>query len=355
MLDCGGDVRGLFRQVVDIESVSGREGPLADAVMAALAGRDHLSVERHGNVIVARTAWGRPQRVIVAGHLDTVPVKDNLPSRLTTVDGRAALVGRGTCDMKGGLAAGLALAWGVTDAAVDLTWVFYDNEEVEAAKNGLGLLAAARPDLLRADMAILMEPTDGALEAGCQGTLRADLTTTGVAAHTARSWLGHNAIHEMAGVLAALEEYEAPTVMVEGLAYREGLNAVWITGGVAGNVVPDRCTVSVNYRFAPDKTVAEAEATVRDLLAGQELTVTDAAPAARPNLGGALMRSFVDAVGAPIRPKLGWTDVARFAGLGIPAINYGPGDPNLCHTDGEWAFLDAVQTCHDTLREWLTA
>jgi len=355
MLDCTGDLGDLAKDLIDIESVSGGEGPLAQAVWDALSAYPHLSLTRVGNTVVARTEGGAPQRVAIAGHLDTVPVAGNLPARTELVDGRTALIGRGACDMKGGVAVQLYLAATCTTAPRELTWIFYDNEEVEAAKSGLGRLARERPDLMEADLAILMEPSGGAVEAGCQGSLRCEVVTHGLAAHSARSWLGHNAIHDMGPVLRCLEEYESHEVVVDGLTYREGLNAVGISGGVAGNVIPDTCRMSVNYRFAPDKTVAQASAIVRDIFSGYELVIRDAAPAARPGLDQPLVASLVAGLGRAVRPKLGWTDVARFAELGIPAVNFGPGDPNQAHTDGEFVFLDDILACRDDLGAWLAA
>ena len=352
MVNCESDVRELARDLVDVESVSGMEGPLADMVQDALSSYPHLTVTRLGDAVVARTDFGNPRRVVVAGHLDTVPVAGNLPSRVEAIDHRQALVGRGACDMKGGVAIQLSLAASLVRAAKDVTWVFYDNEEVESSRSGLGHLVREAPDLLRADMAILMEPSDSKVEAGCQGSLRVDLRTHGVAAHSARSWTGHNAIHDMAGALQVLNDYQAQEVRVESLVYREGLNAVRISGGVAGNVIPDRCDMMVNYRFAPDKDLDQAEQIVRGIFSGYEVEVLDAAPPAPPGLSSPLVASFVDAVGE-VAPKYGWTDVARFVQLGIPAVNYGPGNPDLAHTEGEYVFLDDVVACRERLAQWL--
>ena len=354
MLNCESDIRDLLQDIVDIESVSGNEAELADQIYASLEKYPHLHLIRLGNLIVAETRLHTPQRVAIAGHLDTVPVAGNLPSRREIINGREALIGRGTCDMKGGLAVQLNLAATLTEPTRDITWIFYDCEEIESSRNGLGHLAKVRPDLLQADMAILMEPTNGVVEAGCQGTVRVSITTQGVAAHSARSWLGHNAIHDMAGALQILNNYEASTVLVDGLAYREGLNAVGISGGIAGNVVPDHCELLVNYRFAPDKDEHQAIQVVRELFAGYEIKVTDQAPGAAPGLRTQAIASFVETMGS-VGPKYGWTDVSRFSALGIPALNYGPGDPNLAHADGEFVFLDSVEDCRDSLREWLIA
>lgn len=355
-IDLAAPLADLLRALVDLESVSGNESPLADAVEAALRSCAHLSVVRDGNVVVARTDTGRAERVVVAGHLDTVPVAGNLPSRRIDVDGRAALWGRGSCDMKGGVAVQLACARSLRTPRHDVTWVFYDNEEVEAERNGLRRIARTRPELLAATFAVLCEPTSARVEGGCQGTLRADLTVRGVAAHSARSWMGRNAIHTITPVLQRLADYRPRTVLVDGLEYREGLNAVGITGGIAGNVIPDACTVSVNYRFAPDKDAASAEAHVHEVFAGLdgvEIALSDLAPAARPGLDVPAAIEFIEAVGGEPSAKLGWTDVARFAEMGIPAVNFGPGDPSKAHADDEFCPLDELDSCVDALSRWL--
>ena len=355
LLDLTASSVDLTRAICDIPSVSGDEKALADAIEAAVSPLRHLEVIRHGNTIVARTTLGRPQRVVIAGHIDTVPINDNLPTRNVEIDGEPYLWGRGTVDMKAGTAVQLKLAAELAEPAVDVTWMWYDNEEVEASKNGLGLLAAVRPDLFEADFAILGEPSDGEVEGGCNGTLRAIVRTAGVRAHSARAWIGENAIHRAAPILSRLAEYRAREVAVEGLVYRESLSAVRITGGVAGNVIPDACEVEVNYRFAPSKSAAEAEAHVRDVLAGFDIEITDAAEGARPGLDAAIAQEFVAAVGAEPRPKYGWTDVARFSALGIPAVNYGPGDPHLAHHDEERVPLAQIDAVERGLREWLSA
>lgn len=361
VLDLRGDLVALFRAVCDVPSVSGDERALADAVEAALRALPHLEVVRDGDTVVARTTLGRERRVVVAGHLDTVPLTDppNLPTRVVGEGAHAEVWGRGTVDMKGGVAVALALAAELDAPAQDVTWVFYDNEEVAADLNGLGRLARNRPDLLAADFAVLGEPTSAGLEGGCNGTLRAEVRVPGVAAHSARSWTGTNAIHAAHEVLDRLAAYVPQDVEVDGLVYREGMNAVGIAGGIAGNVVPDECVVTVNYRFAPSRSVAEAEQHVRDLFAGFAVTLTDAAPGARPGLDDPLAADFAAAVlgvtgGAPA-PKYGWTDVARFAELGVPAVNFGPGDPLLAHKDDERCPVGQLALCRDALRAWLTA
>jgi succinyl-diaminopimelate desuccinylase len=349
-LDLSADAAALTASLVDIPSVSGDETPLADAIEAALRALGHLEVHRDGNAIVARTGLGRPQRVVLAGHIDTVPLAGNLPSR---VDGDR-LYGCGTTDMKSGVAVQLRLAATVPEPVRDVTYVFYDCEEVEAARNGLLRLGTHRPGLLDGDFAVLMEPSGCEIEGGCQGTLRAEVAASGRRAHSARSWMGRNAIHEAGGILDVLRRYEPRQPEVDGLRYHEGLNAVAITGGVAGNVIPDRCVVTVNYRFAPDRDAAAAERHVREVFAGSEVTVKDVAPGARPGLGEPVAASFAAAVGGAPRAKLGWTDVARFAELGIPAVNYGPGISEIAHTADEYVEIPAIVACEERMRGWLT-
>lgn len=355
VLDLTASSLDLTRAICDIPSVSGDEKRLADEIEAAITPYAHLEVIRHDNTIVARTALGRDQRVAIAGHIDTVPINENVPTRDIEIDGVPHLWGRGTVDMKAGTAVQLKLAAELTDPAVDITWMWYDNEEVQASKNGLGLLAAVRPDLFQADFAILGEPSNGEVEGGCNGTLRAIVRTAGVRAHSARAWIGENAIHRAAPILTRLAEYRAKEILVEGLLYRESLSAVRISGGVAGNVIPDACEVEVNYRFAPSKSAADAEAHVRGVLAGFDIEITDAAEGARPGLDAPIAQQFVAAVGAEPRPKYGWTDVARFSALGIPAVNYGPGDPHLAHHDEERVPVAQIDAVEQGLRAWLTA
>lgn len=360
------DVAALTALLLDIRSVSDEESPLADAVEAALTPLDRLTVRRFGDAVVARTDLGLASRVVLAGHLDTVPLPTVPGSRGTVPsmwDGDV-LYGRGAVDMKSGVAVQLALAGlfghdAGSRPAHDVTWVFYDHEEVESEKSGLGRVAREAPELLEADFAVLLEPTDGVVEGGCNGTCRYRVTFSGVAAHSGRAWRGDNAIHKLAPLLGTLASYEPATVSVEGLDYREGLNAIRVSGGVAGNVIPDAAAVDVNYRFAPDKTLEEAHAHVREVFASAgvdwdaQVEVTDASAAARPGLDRPEAAGFVAAVGGEPQPKYGWTDVARFSALGVPAVNFGPGDALLAHTDDEHVTRTAVEACRDALRAWL--
>ena len=349
-LDPTADAVTLTEQLVNIESVSRNEQAIADTIGTALAGLGHLEVTRRGNTLVARTALGRGERVVIAGHIDTVPLNDNLPARNDGLH----LHGLGTCDMKGGVAVALRLAATLPEPNRDLTYIFYECEEIDSEFNGLATLVETDPALMAADFAILMEPSDGVVEAGCQGTLRADIRTRGERAHSARSWRGVNAIHLAAPILERLNSYAARQPVIDGLTYHEGLSAVSISGGVAGNVIPDECVVTVNHRFAPDRSEAEAADHVREFFDGYDVTVTDSAPGALPGLDRPAAKAFVEAVGGVANPKFGWTDVARFTGLGIPAVNFGPGDPMLAHKQEEFVPLDQIRRCEEQLRRWLS-
>ncbi|MGK5556729.1 succinyl-diaminopimelate desuccinylase [Actinomadura kijaniata] len=348
-LDLSVDVAELTAAIVDIESVSGNERALADAVEEALRALPHLTVVRDGDSVIARTDLGRAERVILAGHLDTVPLNGNLPSR---VEGDK-LYGCGTSDMKSGVAVQLRLAHDLAAPSRDVTYVFYECEEIEAARNGLKRLVETRPELLAADFAVLMEPTGGLIEGGCQGTVRVEVTARGERAHSARAWMGVNAIHGAGEILDRLRAYTPARPVVDGLEYHEGLNAVFVRGGVAGNVIPDECVVTVNYRYAPDKSEEQAVAYLREFFDGFEVEVTDASSGARPGLDAPAARAFVAATGAEVRAKLGWTDVARFDALGVPAVNYGPGEPTLAHTRDECVEIPLIGEAERRLRAWL--
>ncbi|MGC7216094.1 succinyl-diaminopimelate desuccinylase [Mycobacteroides abscessus] len=351
-LELAGDPIALTAALVDIPSESRHEAQIADAVEVAL--REQTSgfeVIRNGNAVLARTNNGLGTRVVLAGHLDTVPAADNVPSRH---EGEI-LHGCGTVDMKSGDAVFLHLAATVTPR-VDLTLVFYDCEEIESSANGLGRIERELPDWLDADLAILGEPTAGLIEAGCQGTLRVVIRTGGTRAHSARSWLGDNAIHKLAAVLDRLAAYQARIVDIDGCQYREGLSAVRIDGGVAGNVIPDAAAVTVNFRFAPDRSPEQALVHVHEVFDGLDVQIelTDSAAGALPGLDRPAAAELVGAAGGAVRAKYGWTDVSRFAARGIAAVNYGPGDPNLAHTRGEHVPVQQITAVTEVLRRYLT-
>lgn len=352
MLDLRGDPIELTAALVDIPSESRNEARIADEVEAALrAQTSGFEIIRNGHAVLARTALHRPSRVLLAGHLDTVPVAGNLPSHREN----DLLHGCGTADMKSGDAVFLHLAATVAEPVHDLTLVFYDCEEIDSAANGLGRIERELPEWLSADVAILGEPTGGYIEAGCQGTLRVVISATGTRAHSARPWLGDNAIHKLGAVLDRLAGYTARDVEIDGCVYREGLSAVRVDGGVAGNVIPDAAFVTVNYRFAPDRSVAAALQHVHDVFDGLDVQIEqiDAAAGALPGLSAPAAKAVVEAAGGQVRAKYGWTNVSRFAALGIPAVNFGPGDPNLAHRRDERVPVAAIIAAVDMLRPYL--
>ena len=330
------DLLTLTAELVDIPSVSHDETAITDRIEEELRSFAHLEVTRIGNNLIARTQLGRQYRVVLGGHTDTVPVNDNAFAR---VEGDT-LWGLGAADMKGGLAVMLELARSIVEPAVDVTFVFYECEEVASKFNGLRTIERERPELLTADVALLGEPTAIALEAGCQGTMRIVVTLRGSRAHTARAWMGRNAIHRMGELLSILASYVPRQPEIQGCRYHEGLQAVYVDGGAAGNVVPDRATITINHRFAPDRSAAAAEAHVRDLLRpvlepGDDFEVVDVGVAAAPHLTHPLVAALCGRSDLEVRAKLGWTDVAFFAERGVAAANFGPGDAEISHTRDE--------------------
>jgi len=374
------DALSLTRQMIDIPSVSGQEGPLADAVEAALRSAGFgsvpaLEILRDGDAVCARTRLGLPQRVVLAGHLDTVPIADNVPGRAEIRDGVEVVWGRGSVDMLGGCAAALALACEVgpliaagAHAALtaDVTWIFYDHEEVASHLNGLGRLQRNHPRWLAGDLALLGEPTAAHVEGGCNGTLRVIARFPGRAAHSARAWMGSNAIHAMAPVIERIADYGNPVELVDGLEFRESLSVVRVEGGIANNVIPEAASMTVNYRFAPSKRADDALEWVRSLFEGTDATieVDDLCEGARPGADSpvaerflAVARRVAAEAGAELglAAKVGWTDVARFTQVGVPAMNFGPGDPLLAHTRDEHAPVSDIVRVHRTLRAFLLA
>lgn len=381
------DVERIFTDIMNQYSVSDDEGPLTDQVETYLNQLPHLTVRRHGDTVVASTDLGRERRVILAGHLDTVPVIDNFPPRwlepgdplirediAAAYPGERVMWGRGATDMKASDAVLLYLAANVTNPKYDLTYVFYDHEEVTADKNGLRKVVESHPDWIQGDFAVIGEPTDCGIEGGCNGTIRFDVITHGVAAHSARAWMGSNAIHKAAPILNALNAYKPQDVTVDGLVYREGVNATLISGGKGTNVIPDECRVHVNYRFAPDKTIAQAKALMMGedagaqlgngeheatggMFAGFGIEMKDESPSARPGMDAPLAVSLAalvkDRTGRDPQAKLGWTDVARFAQLGIPAVNLGAGSPLLAHKHDEQVAASELTRMASILLDWL--
>jgi succinyl-diaminopimelate desuccinylase len=346
------DLLSATAELVAIPSLSHDEGAMADLVETALRQCGWLEVDRIGHNVVGRTSLGRAQRLMVAGHLDTVPPNNNTEPRL---DGDT-LWGLGSSDMKGGLAVMLDLATSTPTPAVDLTWCFYACEEISRDDSGLVQLWHERPELLAADAAILGEPTGALVEAGCQGTLRVGVSLTGVRAHTSRPFMGRNAIHRLEPVLAAVAHWPSREVTLDGCTFAEQLQAVAVSGGVAANVVPDSASLTINFRFAPDRTAAQAVAYVREVLgqsidesAGDTYEVLDVAEGAPPSLDHPLLGALVKHTGASPRAKVGWTDVASFWQHGVPSANFGPGDPLLAHHPDERVTRQQLEQTRATL------
>ena len=367
-LDLSVDVVELTSALVDFPSQSRSEAELADAVEQSLRNYSHLEVLRDGNTVVARTNLGRSERVVIAGHLDTVPSSGNDraivisqggTAPVADVDGNKTasedrLYGLGSCDMKGGVAVALLLAAHETAPTRDVTYIFYDCEEIEERFNGLKRISENHPDWLKSDFAVLMEPSNAVVEGGCQGTMRVEIRVSGRRAHTARSWMGVNAIHELSPLLQTLENYEAAKVVIDGLEYREGLQAVDVYGGVAGNVVPDSACLTINYRFAPNKSAEDALAHLQQVFVGYQVDVVDYAEGALPGLSRPAAQQFIESVVGKPQPKFGWTDVARFSALGIPAVNFGPGFAALAHAPNEYVPIAQLHSTLSAMQNWLS-
>jgi succinyl-diaminopimelate desuccinylase len=341
-------------ELVSISSLSHHESALATHVEIVLRANANLDVERVGDNVVARTTGHHAARVIVAGHLDTVPGDPSVAQ----IQGDE-LIGLGACDMKGSLAVMLALALDETPRSVEVTWIFYAREEISRTESGLGELIELRPDLVRGDVAILAEPTAGAVEAGCQGTLRVRVDMAGRRAHTARPFTGRNAIHRVASVIDRIAKYEPRTVVLDGVEFHEQLQVVFVEGGVAANVVPDAATVTINHRVAPDRSHDDAVAWLRSYLddlmeEGDEFTVVDWAPSAKPMLTNERLDALVALTSTAPRGKWGWTDVATFQELSIPATNFGAGDPLLAHRSDEKISREELEIFERVLRAWLS-
>lgn len=350
MLNINQELGKLTLDLVNISSVSKDEKPIADLIEEAFIKLSHLKITRVNNSIVAQTNFGNKQRVVIAGHIDTVPANNNFPGKINDSE----VVGLGSVDMKSGIAVALKLASEITSSNFDITYLFYESEEIETKFNGLELITKQQKNLLDCDFAILMEPTNGILEVGCQGSLRFEVSTSGKRSHSARWWNGENAIHKTNKILEILNTYKSREPEIDGFKFREGLQAVKINGGIAGNVVPDSVSVSINHRFAPDTTIDQATSNMKNLFKDFNFHLSDAANAAPTGLNNPVIKDFVSSIGKNIAPKFGWTDVARFASAGIPAINFGPGDPNLAHHPEEKVLITQINDVYKSLKIWLT-
>lgn len=342
----------LLADLVDIPSVTGREDAIAGFVASRLERLGTGECLRSGRAVV----WRGPRRdlplVVLAGHLDTVPAQGNEKARLAG----DRLYGLGASDMKGGLAVMIALLESLDPAALrfDLAAVFYDGEEGPQADDGLGRVLGTMPWLGGAELAVLLEPTDTAVEMGCNGVLNAEVRVSGRSAHAARPWTGVNAVERAAPWLAQIVRFPVTPVRVQGLEFRETLQVTTLAAGRARNMVPDELVVNLNHRFPPDRTTAEAEARVRALVPTDfEFHVVDRAEPGQVRLDRPWVREFVERTGRPARGKQGWTDVARFSALGVPALNFGPGLPDVCHVADEYCPTANLPRARDVLAAFL--
>ncbi len=340
-------------ELVNIYSVSHQEESISEYVLEQLSECSWLEVEVIDSEIVAKSNLGLPKRVLFAGHLDTVPSSGNFPGR---IEGDSCW-GLGSVDMKAGLSVFLELAKNITKPSMDVTFVFYTCEEVDRSYSGLGKLYQQRPDLIKADAVVLGEPSGAKIEAGCQGTMRILLKLTGVRAHTARPWMGRNAIHRLHLVLAFLNDYDPRSVLIDGCEFKESLQAVKIEGGIANNVVPDEVNLAINFRFAPDRNVDQAFDHLKILLEpfiesedGDSIELIEGVEGALPNLSNPVLASLAEKAGS-VNAKLGWTDVATFSSMGVPATNFGPGDPGLAHSPTEHVTKQDLETVYKILFE----
>jgi len=350
------DLLNATADLISIKSESFHEQEIVEHFESRLRAVPWLETSRVGDNLIARTNLGRERRILIGGHSDTVPANGN---ETPIIEGDR-VTGLGATDMKGGLAVMMGLAEMVAEPAVDVTWLIYAREEVAIKHNGLREIFAERPDLLETDAAILCEPTSAELEAGCQGTMRHKLTLRGERAHTARAWMGRNAIHRLGDVLSEIAAYEPRRPVIDQCQFHEALQCVFVEGGVAGNVVPDATTLTIGHRFAPDRTAEEAEAHVRSIVEpfmqeGDEMVLTDCSNPAAPSLRHPLLAAMIGRNDLPVNAKLGWTDVAFFAERGIPAANFGPGDAPLAHTKGEWVSGPSLERAFAVLHDVLTS
>jgi succinyl-diaminopimelate desuccinylase len=334
--------------LVDIPSVSRAEAEAMAFVRAALplepvwASDDVLfaTTERHA---------GHPL-VLLAGHVDTVPEQDNLPGRIK--DG--AVVGLGASDMKGGVAVMLELADWAKDAvlALDLGFLFFTREELSADESPLPAFLESCSVARESELVIVLEPTDNEIHVGCVGNLNAQLTFRGTSAHSARPWTGENAIHKAAATLAPLAALEPLDVEVDGLVFREVISAVAIEGGIADNVVPDRCVARLNYRYAPGRSRESAEARLRELAGDAELEILGNSPPAHVVVDRPLVTRLREADDFAVQPKQAWTPVAQFAEAGLDAVNLGPGATRYAHKADEQVEIGELVRSYQALRRF---
>lgn len=330
--------------LVDIPSETGDEEQIRDAISERLSGHPQQVVAT--SLVVGEPG---PSKVALVGHTDTVPLQGHVGAR---IEGDR-LYGLGATDMKGGLAVMIHL---LEDLGTErVLGVFYAAEEGPLADNELGAILEAVPTLADIEAGIVMEPTNREVHAGCQGSINARVTFMGESGHSARPWRSVNAVTKAGPFLTMMDGLEPEVHSIEGLDFKEVMSVTRATGGVANNIIPGRFDLNVNYRFSPDRTMAEAVSRLQEVCAeADEVEVVDRAPAAYPETSHGLFRRLIESAGTAVSHKQGWTDVAQLAERGIPAINFGPGETALAHKPGESILLDDLAWSYDVLRRTLT-
>lgn len=331
--------------LVDIPSETGNEDRICGEIAARLAPKLGEALLRSRDSLIVGRRTGKPL-VLLVGHLDTVPAQGQPPAR---VEG-GRLHGLGASDMKAGLAVMIHLLEAVESDRHDVIGVFYSGEEGPSAGNALEPLLTGHDWLAEAGFAVVLEPCDGEIQIGCNGVVNAVVTFRGHAAHSARPWLGDNAITKAGRWLSRMHDLAPVPHLIDGLEYREVMSVTRASGGIATNVIPAEFSLHLNYRFTPDLSPDQARERVAEVCAeADSVEVVDLAPAGPVDSSHPLVAELVAASGARLAPKQGWTDVARLGAHGIPAVNFGPGETALAHQRAESVRLDDLRVVYEAL------
>ena len=341
-------------ELCKIPSVTGEEGKIADFLENFLM-ENNLIFERYRHSIIAKGPFDKIKpTIMLVGHHDTVPPhKDDIK---TCINGNK-LYGRGASDMKSGVAVIMHLIKDLdfTVLPYNIQIVFYDREEGKFEDSGLELLFK-QSNSLKADFSIVLESTNLNIHPGCQGTIHANLTFKGKTCHSSRPWEGENAIHKAANILKKLAEKEPTEVKIDGLIFKEVMQATMAQAGVARNVIPDHFELNLNYRYAPDKTVEEACKIIEQFINNEaEIEFIDKAYPGPICSDNPLYKRLIDVANCSLEAKQGWTDVARLAYHGIDSVNYGPGLTSQAHQLNEYVMIDDLVKCYDVLKDYLTS
>jgi succinyl-diaminopimelate desuccinylase len=340
-------------ELVDIASESGDERNIAEHLLGVLR-ESGVPARDAGDtcLLIGRESRAERPFVLLAGHLDTVPIQGNRPGR----QAGEHVVGLGASDMKGGVAVMLELALSGPSSALDVGYLLFGREELPAAQGALDPLLRREPGLRTADLAIMLEPTANRVQAGCLGNIDATWTFGGMAGHSARPWLADNAIdHAVAGI-QALHKIGPSRSTIEGLDFTQVVSVTTLHAGIARNVIPGDATANVNFRYAPNLSARQAEQTLRDWCEPYgEVELLSNSPGALPPHENPLLDSLLAASGGSVEAKQAWTPVAEFAAAGVEAVNFGPGDPTFAHRADERVATEALVQCYRTLESFLCA